>query len=110
MSTQVADKRTLNPQMLILLGVLKLNLDFPTDIIIGRIDRKFDFLPIAGSDLEILLIRLAIQDHIDVDGPFQPAQEGCHFVLRITFGVPFRCISNYYNHQLTFLWVGAILN
>ena len=68
--------------MLILLGIFELNFHYSRNIIIARIYGQFDFLSFGRPHLEVALVFLFVQNHIEGDGALQPPQKGSHLILR----------------------------
>ena len=67
--------------MFILFGVLQVELDIPTDIIVAFVDGKFESLAFLIPELEDLLLLFLVQNDIDVNSASQPSKEAGDFIL-----------------------------
>lgn len=72
--TQKANEVALDAQMLVLLGVLKVDIDGATHIIILIVDWQLDLL-LSVADLMVLLIGRRIELYVDLDAASQASEE-----------------------------------
>ena len=73
--TEIPDEEALDTEVFIFLSILQRHGDGTAHVVIGVVDRQFDFLSFAHAYFVVLLFLLRVELDVDLDAAGQPAEE-----------------------------------